>query len=283
MCGFNCENVVENALGSVAVQDYPHELMEIVFVDDGSKDNTRNVVKEFLTHVSIPSKIISCAWGGLGKARNKVINNASGDYIVWVDSDEVLSPDFVRIQIKAIELNPKAGIVAPQLGLPCKENVLLALELLPNIVEYSRQDWKGHYKFPGTGGSTFRVVAVRDVGGFNEGIEKVGEDIEVASRIKRYGWEIVKGDGVLYETHGGLCSVPNLFKRSYTQGIQARQLYQKNRTFYSLGRINPFASAVVSIFYAINGYKLTRRKIAFLVPLHFSLKMLIFFYGFCKV
>jgi len=282
MCGRNCANIVGYALESVAQQDFPHDQMEIVFVDDGSEDNTLNVVKECFSRMDISARIFSDEWRGLGKARNTVIYNALGDYIVWVDTDEILTRDFVRKQTNLIDQNPKAGIVAGKLGILDDENLILTLELLPSVVEYSRQDWTSESKLPGTGGATYRVAAAREVGGFDEEISGVGEDIDIALRIKKSGWLILRGEGVFYEKHGHLSSWVSLLKRSVNQGVQSRLLYTRTNKFYSLSRMNPFASMVASVFYAVNGYKVTGRKIVFLLPPHFSLKMLAWFYGFTK-
>jgi glycosyltransferase involved in cell wall biosynthesis len=282
ICARNCQDIVCFALKSVVTQDFPHELMEIVFVDDGSADNTLKVVKRILPEIDIDSRILSGKWQGLGSARNAVIRNALGDYIVWVDADEILAEDFVRKQVNAIEGNSRAAIVTGKIGILQDESIILALDLIPNVVEYSRQDWKGESKFPGTGGSTYRVAAAKQVGGFDEKIIGLGEDIEIAYRIRQAGWSIVPGEGVFYESHGKLSSWSKLLQRNVVQGIQSRRLYEKTSTFYSLKRINPVASAIAGVLYAVQGYKVTRRKIVFLLPFHFSVKMLFWFYGFCK-
>jgi glycosyltransferase involved in cell wall biosynthesis len=282
ICGRNCQNIVCSALKSVDKQDFPHELMEIVFVDDGSEDNTVEIVKRILDEMDIDSRILSRKWQGLGSARNTVIRNALGDYIVWVDADEILAKDFVKKQIDKIEGSLKAAIVTGKFGILQDENIVLALDLIPNAVEYARQDWKAESKFPGTGGSTYRVAAAKQVGGFNEKIVGLGEDIEIAHRIRRAGWSIVPGEGVFYESHGKLSSWNKLLHRNVVQGIQSRRLYERASTFYSLKRVNPIASAIAGVLYAVHGYEVTRRKIVFLLPFHFSLKMLFWFYGFCK-
>lgn len=282
MCGRNCADIVSYALDSIAKQEYPHELMEIVFVDDGSNDNTLSVVKEYLSRIDIPNRTFSGEWHGVGRARNTILYNARGDYIVWVDSDELIAEDFVRKQVELIERNPAAGIVTGRLGILDNENIVLALDLIPSVVEYSRQDWTSESKLPGTGGAIYRVEAAKQVGGFNESISGLGEDIDIALRIREAGWLILRGEGVFYESHGKLSSWASLLKRSVKQGAQSRRLYRKTNKFYSLPRINPFASSIAGVLYAVHGYKITRRKIVFLLPPHFSMKMTAWFYGFCK-
>ena len=282
ICVKNGEETVARALDSIVSQDYPHQLIEIILVDDGSEDNTLKVVKECLSATDISSRVFSGRWRGLGKARNMVIREASGDYIIWVDADEILANDFVRKQVDIIENNPKAGVVSGRLSILEHENVILALDLIPNVVEYSRQDWKSAAKLPGTGGTTYRVAAARQVGGFDEELSGLGEDIDIASKMREAGWQVIRGEGVFYERHGNLSTWMNLLKRNVSQGIQSRHLYRKTDRFYSLLKMNPFASAVAGVLYAVQGYRVTRRRIVLLLPPHFCIKMLAWFYGFSK-
>jgi glycosyltransferase involved in cell wall biosynthesis len=282
ICGRNCADFVVTALESAANQDFPHDSMEIVFVNDGSEDNTLEVVKNYLSKKDIAWRVYSYEWQGLGKSRNIVLDNALGDYIVWLDTDETLANDYVRKQVNIVEKNPRAGIVAGRLGIFKNENLTLTLDLLPSVVEYSRQDWKGKSKYPGTGGATYRTVAARQTGGFDEELSGLGEDIEMASRIRDAGWLIIRGDGVFFESHSNLSGWVDLIKRSAKQGVHSRRLYRKTNKFYSLLRINPFASAIAGVLYAVEGYKVTRKKIVFFLPFHFGVKMLVWFYGFCQ-
>jgi GT2 family glycosyltransferase len=191
----------------------------------------------------------------LGKARNKIIEKAQGEFIVWVDTDEILTRGFVRKQIQAMEQNPKAGIVTGILGILPEENPVLALDLLPSVVEYSRQDWSKISKMPGTGGATYRVLAAKEVGGFDESIEGTGEDVEMASRIKQAGWLILRAGGVFYERHGHrvqhnqLSSWKVLWKRYVNYGVHHRRLYRRTNKFFTIIGMNPAASFLASIRY----------------------------------
>jgi glycosyltransferase involved in cell wall biosynthesis len=282
ICGRNCQDTVRDALESVAEQDYPHELMEVVFVDDGSEDNTLKVVEEYLSRTDIVSRIFSGKWRGLGKARNAIVDNSLGDYIIWVDSDMILTKEFVRKQISFIERNPKAGIVTGRFGILPEENLVLTLDLLPSVVEYSRQDWNRLSKMPGTGGATYRVSAAKEVGGFDESIEGTGEDVEIAGRIKQAGWSILRADGLFFEMHGKMSSWKALWKRYVNHGIHNRRLYQKTNAHFTIFRMSPVASLFAGIRYAILSFEITGKKISFIIPVHFTFKMTAWFYGFTK-
>lgn len=82
---YNSENHIRDAILSVLSQNYPN--IEYIIVDGGSTDNTLNVVKEYEDRIT---KIISEPDKGLYDALNKGIKMATGDYVGFVHSDDML-------------------------------------------------------------------------------------------------------------------------------------------------------------------------------------------------
>ena len=282
ICAKNSQATLSYALDSIIRQDYPHDLMEIVFVDDGSEDRTLEIFKSYVSKKDISSKIFATEWRGLGCARNTIVRNATGAYIVWVDADEILEDDFVRKHVSLMESHPNAGVASARWGIRPNENLVLTLELIPGLVEYSTQDWTLPSKLPGTGGAIYRVKAARQAGGFDEGLARGCEDIDLASRIREAGWLILRGDATFYELNSQLSTWSVLWRRYVNRGIHSRHLYRKAKGFFSLYRMNPFASLISGVLYSIIGYRKTKLKVAFLVPVHFAFKMTAWFYGFSK-
>jgi glycosyltransferase involved in cell wall biosynthesis len=282
ICARNSEKTLAYAIESVIAQDFPHELIEILFVDDGSKDDTLKIMKMFASKMDIRSKIFSSEWRGLGKARNTVIDNAEGDYIVWLDSDEILDKSFLTTQISLLNQNPNAGIATAALRMVTSGSLLLSLDMIPALVEYNTQDWTSPAKLPGTGGATYKVIAAKQVGGFDEDLSGSCEDIDIAYRIRQKGWSIIRGGGKFYETHGNLTTVFDLWRRYSNQGRYSRRLYKKNSVFFSLYRMNPIAGFLAGLLYVYRGYKLTNLGVAFLLPFQFFVKMTAWFTGFTK-
>lgn len=286
MCLRNCENTLRGAIDSVIKQDFPHELMEIIFVDDGSEDGTTQLISNYVSRMDINAKIFRTNWKGLGPARNVVVNNADGDYIIWVDGDEILPEHYVRKQVEFMEQNPSVGITAGIFGM-LPGNIVLNLELIPAIIDHIRYDkpntfiWKTE-KLPGTGGATFRVKALRQVNGFDDQLKGVGEDQDVARRIKYAGWSIRLNDAVFYERHGGMSALKDLWNKYFWYGYGNQNLYRKNRKLFSLPRMSPPAGFMAGFFYSLIAYKLVHRKMVFLLPFHFALKMTAWSLGFIK-
>ena len=109
ICIRNCEKTIDRVIHSIIQQDYPHKLMELIVVDDGSTDMTFNHVKRLTSKIGIYMKVYRQNWKGLGAARNIVVRNAKGKYIIWVDGDMELPKDHVRKQVEFMEKNPKVG------------------------------------------------------------------------------------------------------------------------------------------------------------------------------
>ena len=96
---YNVENFVADTLESVCAQTYKN--IEIICVDDGSKDNSLSILN-FYSEKDSRIKIISQANGGVSSARNNGIRNTKGEYICFLDSDDFMHPQYIELQLKAI-------------------------------------------------------------------------------------------------------------------------------------------------------------------------------------
>jgi glycosyltransferase involved in cell wall biosynthesis len=286
MCLHNCENTLSKAIKSISDQDFPHEKMQIVFVDDGSTDCTLKIAEAYAPKMDIKTKIFKTEWRGLGIARNLILDNADGEYITWVDGDELLTPNYIRKQVEFMQKNPDVGITAGIFDL-VPGNLVLNLELIPHIVNHAMFDrppsflWKTK-KVPGTGGTTFRTKALHQVKGFDKRFKGSGEDINVALRIRNSGWRIQLNDAVFYELHNGMSTFTDLWKKYYWYGYGCQQLYVENREAFSLPRMTPLPSFLAGLFFSLVAYKLFFKKSVFLLPIHFSFKMVGWMFGFMR-
>ena len=84
---FNVESYIHECINSIINQEIDFNDYEIIIVDDGSTDNSANIAKEFVNnHPTV--KYFYKNNGGLSSARNYGIKKASGDYIIFLDSDD---------------------------------------------------------------------------------------------------------------------------------------------------------------------------------------------------
>lgn len=86
---FNREKILKECLDSVIAQSYNN--LEIIIIDDGSSDNSVNICKEYAEKDS-RFIIFELNHGGVSNARNTGLDNANGEYIFFVDSDDIIHP-----------------------------------------------------------------------------------------------------------------------------------------------------------------------------------------------
>lgn len=86
---YNVENYIEKCLRSILAQDF--EDYEIIVVNDGSTDESAIVVEKMVSEYPNRIRLISQENKGLGGARNTGIQEASGEYILFIDSDDTVS------------------------------------------------------------------------------------------------------------------------------------------------------------------------------------------------
>jgi glycosyltransferase involved in cell wall biosynthesis len=101
----NMANFLPLALDSALAQD--HDDIEIVVVDDGSTDNTAEVIRPYLPHVRY-------AWQeqqGVAPARNRALELVRGEYVRFLDADDALCPDTLSQQVDLLDRYPAVALV----------------------------------------------------------------------------------------------------------------------------------------------------------------------------
>lgn len=97
---YNLEEYIENCIRSLLNQTY--ENIEILCIDDGSKDNSAEVIAKLIEEDS-RVKYIHQENGGVSSARNKGLESAEGDYIMFIDGDDYMHYQAVEILVSCIE------------------------------------------------------------------------------------------------------------------------------------------------------------------------------------
>jgi glycosyltransferase involved in cell wall biosynthesis len=102
---YNQAHYLHDSINSVLTQTYAP--IEIIVVDDGSSDNTKEVVATYPTVKYVYKKN-----GGLSSARNCGIDNSTGDFLLFLDSDDWLLPGAVSTNMNYLHSNPEAAYVS---------------------------------------------------------------------------------------------------------------------------------------------------------------------------
>ncbi|MGA9213446.1 glycosyltransferase [Kaistella sp.] len=99
---YNAEKYMEACINSVILQDY--ENWECILINDGSKDNTFDLINDFETKES-RIRVFTQENLGLSATRNKGINNANGEFLFFLDSDDILSNDAISTLVSSFQNN----------------------------------------------------------------------------------------------------------------------------------------------------------------------------------
>jgi glycosyltransferase involved in cell wall biosynthesis len=94
---YNSEEWIADTLRSALAQTWQRK--EIIVVDDGSRDRTAEVARQF---ASKEITVVSVENGGAAAARNHALKLSQGDYIQWLDADDLLAPDKIERQLLAL-------------------------------------------------------------------------------------------------------------------------------------------------------------------------------------
>jgi glycosyltransferase involved in cell wall biosynthesis len=104
---YNYGRFVGEAIDSVLAQDYPREAIELIVVDDGSTDDTPDVVRRYgddVRHVRKEN-------GGVISAVNRGLEEARGELIAMLDADDAWLPHMLSRQVELIDSKPDVGLV----------------------------------------------------------------------------------------------------------------------------------------------------------------------------
>ena len=186
--GYNEEITAPKTVENLLRTEYAD--FEIIFVDDGSKDNTyKNIEALFGNNQKV--KIFSKPNGGKASALNYGIGHASGDILVCIDADTVLKPDAVSLLVSYFS-DPEVAAVAGNVKVGNRNNLLTRWQSIEYITSqnFDRRAFDSLNAImvvPGAIGA-FRRDAVQEVGMFTT--DTLAEDCDLTLRLLRAGYKI---------------------------------------------------------------------------------------------
>ncbi|MEH2435535.1 MAG: glycosyltransferase [Nostoc sp.] len=102
---YNAEQTIRETIASVQQQTFQD--FELIVINDGSKDRTGEIVQSIKDE---RLQIFSYENGGLPVARNRGISHANGEFIAFLDADDLWTTDKLERQLMVLEQNPGAGV-----------------------------------------------------------------------------------------------------------------------------------------------------------------------------
>ena len=204
------DNIAETFRG-IRGQDYPSEI-EIVVVDDGSTDSTREILAS-LGHPHL--KVVEADHGGKANALNEGLKHVSNDIVVCIDADTYLHPQAIRRIVTRLLADPPhtAAVAGCVLAKNSRDSFMAKLQewdYFTGIASAKRQQslYQGTLVAQGAF-SAFRTELIRRIQGWPP---VIGEDIVLTWALLKEGWRIG-----FEPTAVGFTKVPTTFKGFFRQ------------------------------------------------------------------
>ncbi len=181
---FNCSKYLPEAINSVLNQTYQN--LEMIVVDDGSTDTTREIINSYINRYPKKIKYIFQENKGLACARNTGVKNALGEYIALLDADDIWTVQRLKETLGAIEKEPDIGLVHANINWMSEEGNIISspkrkTRYLSGYIFENIFLRKAHIAIPTI---LVRKECFDKVGGFDENLTRLGcEDREMWLRI----------------------------------------------------------------------------------------------------
>ena len=258
---YNEESLIRGLLDDISKQDYPHELIEVIFVNNGSTDTTPDLLSSFANinsdflRVCIRTQERSnqaCGW-------NTAISNAMGDVIIRIDAHGRIPHSYVSACVKELEKGEKiVGGGRPciaQFNTPWSNTLLAAEECLfgSSVMGYRRVHEKKEY-LSSLFHAAYRREVFAKVGGFNINLGRT-EDNEIHYRMRKAGYKFaccptISSNQYIRNSFLGMV------KQKYSNGLWIGLTLSVCPACLSLLHFAPFAlvaATVISVIMAVLG------------------------------
>lgn len=168
--------------------------IELVWINDGSNELNTRILKELLTHFEKTTRFIKVVYNenegnkGIGFTLNKGIEMCSNEIIIKMDSDDIMVPNRIQLQVNYMRANPTTMICGGQINgfNPEKKSVMQTSHKSLTWEEYKqiRSHW-----FINHPSVCYRKSGVLAAGNYNKDLHKMAEDFELELRmLKTHGY-----------------------------------------------------------------------------------------------
>jgi len=235
---YNRGKIIKKVIESLSNQSYPPDKYELIVVDDGSTDNTEEVIRSIHTPCNL--RYFRRKKEGIASARNYGIKKAKGEIIIFVDSDVVVNRDFVKEHVHSHSKGD--GIIV--------RGVVISTETIDKLGKEKKKLTDISTAFFATGNVSIRKKYLLKVGLFDEDFKEYGwEDLELGVRLKKEGLKVVtnkKAVGYHYKKKPKLDDIPAILEKERMRGRMAAVFYRKHPTLEVrlMTHISPFFFAL---------------------------------------
>ncbi len=223
MIAYNEENALDGLFKDISLQDYPHDKIEVVFVDSSSTDGTQAKMQRFkdLDFGFADVVIVECAKRNQAFSWNAALMTARGDVVIRVDAHARIPRNFVSRNIYNLKQgenvvgggrpNISSNVSAWKLTLLAAEDSLFG----SSIASYRRPAAEKEY-LDSLFHAAYRREVIKKVGGFNENLGRT-EDNEFHYRIRQAGYKMACCPDIISYQHSRN-NLKTMIRQKYSNG-----------------------------------------------------------------
>ena len=185
---YNRRSRLARVLGGLDRQTVPAETFELVIVDDGSTDDTRAWLEQNRAR-AYAVKVVSQKNGGPSRARNRGVEEASGELVLFIDDDVEPTPALLEEHLKMHDAEPNVVVMGPLASLDHYAQPWVKWEQEKLEAQYAamlRGDYAPTFRQFWTGNASVARAQLLAAGGFNTEYTRA-EDIELGRRLHERG------------------------------------------------------------------------------------------------
>lgn len=184
---YNEEDCIEDTIKSIAKSNYPKGMLEVLVVDDGSKDKTFEKAKKLESKIV---KVFTKENGGKASALNFAIKKARGDIVFTMDADTMVEPKSLKNMVRYFK-DEEVMSVTPSIITYKPKSVWQRVQQIEYVfglfLRKTFASLNAIYITPGAF-SAYRKIFFDKYGGFDVG--NITEDLEMSIRIQYHGYRI---------------------------------------------------------------------------------------------
>jgi cellulose synthase/poly-beta-1,6-N-acetylglucosamine synthase-like glycosyltransferase len=218
---YNAEKQIPLCLDSLSNQSLPKDQYEVIVVDDGSTDRTKEIAGEYEA-----VRVIAQANQGPAAARNNGASQSKGDILLFTDADCVPTPNWLEEMLKPFSYPEVVGVQGAY-RTNQKENVAKFAQA--EIEQrYQRMARNERIDFVGSYAAAYRRTEFQRHGGFDTRFPIAsGEDADLSYTLSKAGHKLVfNPDAIVYHQHPS--SLRRYLKTKFYRGFWRIKLYRKH-------------------------------------------------------
>lgn len=189
---FNAEKRLPVLFESLSSQTYPHQLTEIIFVDNGSTDRTAQQLKNFTNTTDIAARIVNeFDYPGSYAARNKGIEHANGEILAFTDADCIPEKDWIANAVARLLAEGRGAVIGGRVDLVAEDvRKPTPVEMFELVLGFPQEENVIRNGYSVTANLHAWKSAFEVVGPFNSRLKSKG-DYEWCMRASSHGYQIL--------------------------------------------------------------------------------------------